>query len=266
MNQLLPSESEILELTIYTSIAFLFMAGILILFFYFSRKKINKIELLSKNAEIMHQKELLKSVIKTQEAERKRIAQDLHDDISSKLNIISLNTHLLLSENLSETEKSEIKNTIITYTKLVIEDSRRIAHDLLPPVLQNFGLNAGIEEFCSELSKQNNIKIEYSNQINFDTIDTDKQLHVFRIVQELINNSITHGKATEIILFFIAKKEIITLNYTDNGKGFTPNEKKIKLGMGTKNIQSRVNFLNGNLKVVSEINFGVSYTIEFKLQ
>lgn len=265
MNPARVSEHEILVLTIYTCMAFLLMAGILILFFYFSRKKIGKIELLSKNAEILHQKELVNSILKTQEAERKRIAQDLHDDISSKLNIISLNTHLLLTENLNKTERKDIKNTIISYTKLVIEDSRRIAHDLLPPVLQNFGLHAGIEELCSELSKRNDINIQYSNQIIFDAVDSDKQLHVFRIVQELINNSIVHGKASLIFLNFEEKNQTTTLNFSDNGKGFTPNDTKIKLGMGTKNIESRVNFLNGNLKVTSEINKGVSYIINFKL-
>ena len=258
-------ESDILYLAAYSAIAFFVLFCLLVFFFYFSLKKINKIEILQKNNEIKYQKDIVKSIINTQEAERKRIAQDLHDDISSKLNIISLNTHLLLTENLSEIEKKDIKNTIVSYTKLVIEDSRRIADDLLPPVLQNFGLDAGIEELCTELSKQNNISIQYSNKIIFDAVDSDKQLHVFRIVQELINNSIVHGKATLLVLNFEEKNETITLNFSDNGKGFTPNDKKIKLGMGTKNIESRVNFLDGNLKVTSEINMGVSYIINFKI-
>ncbi|WP_242400773.1 histidine kinase [Flavobacterium indicum] len=74
----------------------------LILFFYFSRKKIVKVEVEKKSLEVEYQKSILQSIIATQEEERKRIAQDLHDDISSKLNIVSLNTHLLRTPNLSE--------------------------------------------------------------------------------------------------------------------------------------------------------------------
>jgi signal transduction histidine kinase len=97
---------------------------VLILFFYFSRKKIVQIEVDKKNLEIDHQKELLNSVLITQEEERKRIAQDLHDDISSKLNVVSLNSHLLKTPNLNETEQLEITNNIIELTQKALENSR----------------------------------------------------------------------------------------------------------------------------------------------
>ncbi len=109
-------ESEIIEIIVYSFIAFLLMGLVLILFFYFSRKKIIQKEFEKKDLEIQYQKELLSSVIITQEEERKRIAQDLHDDISSKLNIVSLNSHLLTTPNLTETEVVEITNNIINLT------------------------------------------------------------------------------------------------------------------------------------------------------
>ena len=263
MNVNFISENDILYITIYTGVAFLLLVGILILFFYYSVKKINKIEILQKNQEIQHQKELVNSILKTQEAERKRIAQDLHDDISSKLNIISLNANLLQTENVSENEKANITNTILTYTKLVIEDSRRIAHDLLPPVFQNFGLHAAISELCDELNRKGEFNIEYYNDCSFENLNETKQLHIFRIVQELVNNSIVHGKAKNIYLFFFKTNEKIILDFVDNGIGFNPNIQKTRLGIGTRNIESRVNFLEGTLKVTSEQNLGVKYIIEF---
>jgi signal transduction histidine kinase len=256
-------ENQILELTIYTCLAFLLMALILILFFYFSRKKIIQIEVENKNLEISYQKELANAIIITQEAERKRIAQNLHDDISSKLNVISINTHLLKNEDLSESEKMEITDTIINYTKLVSDDSRRIAHDLLPPVLQNFGLDAGINEMCSDLSQLKSLNISYKSQIEFDIQDNDKHLHLFRILQELVTNSIKHGDSKNISISFTQDKYNKILNYSDDGIGFDVLSIKNKKGLGMKNIESRINFLGADLKIESELNKGSVFTIIF---
>ena len=115
----LANEKEIVAIIFYTSGFFIIMAVILVLFFYFSRKKIIQKELEKKDLEIQYQKELLSAVIITQEEERKRIAQDLHDDISSKLNIVSLNSHLLSTPNLTNNEVIEITNTIINLTSFL---------------------------------------------------------------------------------------------------------------------------------------------------
>jgi signal transduction histidine kinase len=98
----LANEKEIVEIIFYLCF-FIVIAVTLVIFFYFSRKKIIQKELEKKDLEIQYQKELY-AVIITQEEERKRIAQDLHDDISSKLNIVSLNSYLLTAPNLTENE------------------------------------------------------------------------------------------------------------------------------------------------------------------
>ena len=156
-------ESEIIEIIVYSFIAFLLMGLVLILFFYFSRKKIIQKELEKKDLEIQYQKELLSAVIITQEEERKRIAQDLHDDISSKLNIVALNSHLLTTPNLSQNEIHEIIANIINLTGKALDNSRKIAHGLLPPVLEKFGLHAGVEELCLEFSSSQAVKVNYEN-------------------------------------------------------------------------------------------------------
>jgi two-component system, NarL family, sensor kinase len=266
MNPNTLKDDQIIELTIYTCLAFLLLASILITFFYFSRKKIVKIELDSKNFEIFNQKELANAVLLMQEEERKRIAQNLHDDISSKLNIISINTHLLQNEDITETERIEITNTIINYTKLVSDDSRRIAHDLLPPILQNFGLHAGIEELCNELSNSKSLNIEYENQVQFDNTFNNKHLHVFRILQELINNSIKHGKAKNISIKFTKNtNKTTTLNYNDDGIGFDPENLKSQKGLGMKNIESRINFLDATMTYNSKKNQYSNFIIDFEL-
>ena len=254
---------QIIKAFLFILFAFFSVFLTLVLFFYFSRKKIVKIAVEKKNQELHYQKEILQSVIQTQEEERMRIAQDLHDDISSKLNIVSLNTHLLKTPNLSEAEFAEITNNIVSLTKKALENSRRIAHDLLPPVFEKFGLHAAIEELVLEFSTAKNVQINYENELDFSALEVNKQLHIFRILQELLNNSIRHGKATHISITFVSKNHQNTCIYTDNGVGFNTNSENKKRGIGMQNIESRVNFLGGNINVQSEINKGVQIEFNF---
>ena len=257
------TEKEIVLVILYTSFFFIILAVVLIVFFYFSRKKIIQKEIEKKDAEIFHQKELLKTVIETQEAERKRIAQDLHDDISSKLNVVSLNSHLLKTPNLNETEQFEITNNIIELTQKALENSRRIAHDLLPPVLEKFGLHAGIEELVEEFNSTKTVKVSYKNQIDFESYPIEKHLHIFRILQELLNNSLRHGKATEISILFANFDNRKTCTYIDNGLGFDSSSEENQKGLGMKNIESRINFLGGDFNFTSKPNEGVKMVFNF---
>lgn len=257
------NDSELIRVIIYTFNAFIIMALVLILFFYYSRKKIIRQEVEKRVLEMSHQKEILHSVILTQESERKRIAQDLHDDISSKLNVISLNSHLLKTDNITASELHEIADGITNLTNNALESSRRIAHDLLPPVLEKFGLHAGIEEMVSEFNNSKAVAIDYDNQLYFDINDIDWQLHIFRIIQELLNNSMRHGKASKISIVFKKSDDSNQCVYTDNGMGFDPKVAFKNKGLGMKNIESRVDFLNGTLEIDSIINHGTTVTFTF---
>ena len=254
---------QIIKAFLFILFAFFSVFLTLVLFFYFSRKKIVKIAVEKKNQEIHYQKEILQSVIQTQEEERMRIAQDLHDDISSKLNIVSLNTHLLKTPNLSKAEYAEITDNIVSLTAKALENSRRIAHDLLPPVFEKFGLHAAIEELVLEFSSAKNVKINYENELDFSTLEVNKQLHIFRILQELLNNSMRHGKATIISITFVSKNQQNSCFYIDNGIGFKASLGNQKRGIGMQNIESRVNFLGGKINVQSEINKGVQIEFNF---
>ncbi|MEZ7507149.1 sensor histidine kinase [Flavobacterium sp. Arc2] len=256
-------EREIVSIILYTSIFFIILAVVLIMFFYYSRKKIIQKEFEKKDLEILHQKEQLRAVIITQEEERKRIAQDLHDDISSKLNIVSLNSHLLKTPNLTDKETLEITGNIIELTAKALENTRRIAHDLLPPVLDKFGLHAGVEELCSEFNSSQAVEVNYQNNLVFDEVDKERHLHVFRILQELMNNSLRHGKASKISISFEENEKGQCCRYTDNGVGFDLSDKKNQNGLGMKNIESRVDFLNATLMVDSSIGKGFTALLNF---
>jgi len=263
MNANVIPEKELVAIILYTSLFFIILAVVLIVFFYFSRKKIIQKELEKKDLILQYQKEQLYAIIITQEEERKRIAQDLHDDISSKLNIVSLNSHILSSPGLTETEIKEITENIINLTSKALENSRKIAHNLLPPVFEKFGLHAGIQELCEEFESSKTIKVHYKNEINFEERELDRHLHVFRILQELMNNSLRHGKASEIWINFKIEDEIKTCHYKDNGIGFDETNAENQKGMGMKNIDSRISFLDGAIQINSQINNGVLVVFTF---
>jgi signal transduction histidine kinase len=208
-------------------------------------------------------KNQLSATVRTLEMDRKRIAQDLHDDLGSKLNVISLNCHLLKIPNLSPKDIEEITKNIIEYTSKALKSSRRLTHSLLPPVLEKFGLHAGIEELCTEFTDTNGVEIEYVNNAKFDFKDNEEHIHVFRIIQELLANSIQHGKATSISIFFNETDKGKNCNYSDNGVGFDLDQLKDHKGLGMKNVSGRVAILGGELTIESRINEGISVFFNF---
>lgn len=253
------------NIILYAVFLMLFMSIILLLFFYFSKKKIIQKDLEKKDLEIQYQRDLLQATLVVQEEERQRIARDLHDDISSKLNVVSLNSHMLNTPDLTESEVTEITDNIINLVGKALENSRKIAHDLLPPVLEKFGLDAALRELSDDYTNTKVTTIHYNSESALKRLDQIQQLHIFRIIKELINNSIRHGKATAININFKDEEgsNIGSCIYNDNGIGFENKNDKIIRGLGMKNIESRIYFLKGTHTIASEINKGTTITFNF---
>jgi signal transduction histidine kinase len=215
------------------------------------------------NLDIFQKNKQLSAVIRTLESDRKRIAQDLHDDICSKLNVISLNCHLLKIPNLPPKDIEEITKNIIEYTSKALNSSKKMTHSLLPPVLDKFGLHAGMEELCAQLIDDGAVGIQYENNLKFDFKENENHIHVFRILQELFANSIEHGKATSISVFFEMIDGKRTCKYSDNGIGFDLNQLQNHKGLGMKNVVSRVAILEGSISIESQMNNGISVIFNF---
>lgn len=254
------SQGQIIAALIYGLIFLVLLTTGLVLFFYFSRRKIIQKELEKAALKLENQQKILQTSIDIQETERKRIAQDLHDAISSKLNIISLSTNVLLVDKTINKKQRKTLEQILEITTGTLESSRKIAHDLLPPILDKFGLKAALEELFEEYTTNTNIDIE-SNIEELSKLSKTNQLHVFRILQELINNSIRHGEANELVIYMEQNATSFVLRYQDNGKGFTVKDVKEKPGIGLQNIKSRVKILNGKLKIESTPNSGSQFII-----
>ena len=254
-------DNKIVTIIIIGVLLMVLVSVALLLFFFLSRKTIIEKQIENKELEITHQKKLIQATIIAQEEERERISQDLHDDVSSKLNVIHLYANLLLEGNLSTDEYASVNEQIIEATNKTLESARKIAHNLLPPILDKFGLKSAIEELTDSFN--NSKKITISSDINLSKthLSSDTELHLFRITQELINNSIRHGEAEKCKISIYIVEGKLNFNYTDNGIGFNNDDIKNKKGIGLKNIESRVAILNGKLSTKSALNKGIQVSI-----
>ena len=253
-------ESKLVLVLIFAVIFLLIIIIGVIFFFFLSRRKIIQKEKEKADLRIANQEKILQTSIAVQETERKRIAQDLHDAISSKLNVVSLTTNVLLSDNqINEKQKNTLEQ-ILDITSTTLESSRQIAHDLLPPILDKFGLKAALEELFEDFSK--NTTIEIAHNIEELKLSETNQLHLFRIAQELINNSIRHGMANKIEVNLLSKNKGFKFNYSDNGGGFNVSEVNKNAGIGLQNIKSRVKILDADLNIDSVINQGSRFVIQ----
>lgn len=236
-------QASIITVLVYSIIFITLLMVLLMLFFHYSRKRIIGVHLENIKLELSQQKLIHQATIATQEEERKRIAQDLHDEISSKLNVVSLTTNLLLEDTTITPEQKKSLVHILKITTTTLESSRKIAHDLLPPVLEKFGLNVALEELFEDYIKTEKLQILYEIADNH-MLSPNHQLHLFRIAQELLNNSVKHGKATQIIFRLNFPESKTHLYFDDNGCGFDTHNLDNKTGLGLQNIFSRASILN----------------------
>lgn len=261
MKDLLSNEYQILTLLLIGIGILAIMGMAIVVFFYFSRKKITDTEMEKATILINHQKEIIQSSLIIQEEERMRIAQDLHDAISSKLNIVSLNANFLTEERITVADANKFGKSILKITNTVLESSRKIAHDLLPPTLEKFGLQAALEELCDEVAESGAFTLEMALKSIDGLLTPEEELHLFRVVQELFSNSIKYANATNITLLLSNSENVVSLQYKDNGKGFNVSEARTKKGLGLSGIENRASILNAQLLIDSSPGNGISVLV-----
>lgn len=230
-----------------------------VLFATYSQKKLLR-------KQMQHQEQLLHSNILTQEEERKRIARDLHDEIGSKLNVILLNIYRLKEVAMKSTDVSEITDEVETVIHKTIDSTRRISHELLPPTLEEFGLVEAIHEFQYTINQLGTVKMTFDlDDEPLNIKDKLVELNFFRVLQELTNNSIRHGQATEISVDLRSEKGVLKFNYTDNGMGFEMANVENKKGLGMKNIESRLKMVKADYSYKTEPGEGLKMFIKLRL-
>ncbi|MBI1224283.1 MAG: sensor histidine kinase [Bacteroidetes bacterium] len=234
----------------------LLLALAFVLFFYFSQRKFQTEQAKAQEEKLRHQEQLLYSTIETQENERQRIAKDLHDVIGSKLNIINLGLHRLKAAD--ETTAKELFGLLND----TIASTRQISHDLLPPILEKFGLKEAIVELCESCRQTASLHISLETK-QTDARPTDKlvELNLFRVLRELISNSIKHGEPENIHILFHQNQQNIKLEYREDGKGFDQHDENHKPGLGMQNIESRLKMIGADYDLKSSKGKGMEMNI-----
>ncbi len=222
----------------------------LIIFLVFHQRKMLNYQLQLKALEEEQQKILLDASIRWQEEERQRIAADLHDDAGPLL----ATARLYLNENLLKQDMSTQLQSIYN-AKQIIDDTiqliRNISHSLMPPTLKNFGLESAINDLFQKISGTGAINASSRFHDYRQRLVPEQELLVFRVVQELINNILKHSNSSFMHITQNISEGRFFLRLHHDGRGITQDDfekmNKSSLGLGLKNIQSRMKVLQGNI-------------------
>jgi PAS domain S-box-containing protein len=212
--------------------------------------------------QIKAENRIIRAIIDTQEKERQRLAKDFHDSFIQQLSGIKF--HISSTAYLAKSEK--LKTILIRSNEALtdaIVELRNICFNLMPNTLEEFGLVKAIQEFCSHFLYNKKTKFVIEQNCKLPDLPSEIKIDLYRIIQEFINNSIKHGEANEIRIYFNYHKKNMKIILSDNGKGFDP--KQCRKGMGLRNVKSRVKSHNGTVSIVSNISKGTCYTISIPL-
>jgi len=210
------------------------------------------------------EKRLLETIINTEEKERERFAGNLHDEVGPLLSSLKMYVSLI-NENTDKEKITYILDQINTLIREAIQTVREISNDLSPHVLNNYGFIAAINSYIS--IKKDFIKIDFKHNIGTKRYTSNIETILYRIVKELINNTIKHADAKKINISIIEKNNSINLDYKDDGKGFEfKNDMELKPGsIGIINIISRIKTINGKYTLKTSKERGFNFTLSVPL-
>jgi signal transduction histidine kinase len=229
----------------------------LVAFIILHQKRVQRFHQTLQQMEIEQQKMMLNASIKMQEEERQRLAADLHDDAGPLL----ATARLYLNENLLNQDKVNQLQSIYQ-ARQIIDDTiqliRNISHDLMPPTLKNFGLESAINDLFQKISGSGSLNASQRFHDYKDRLKPEKELLVFRIVQELINNILKHSNSTFIHLTQNVHGDKFYLRLHHDGRGIVQADfeklNKSNIGLGLKNISSRIRLLQGEILFEKDIS------------
>lgn len=229
----------------------------LILFIIFHQRKVIRYQGTLQRMEQDQQRMLLNASIRLQEEERQRLAADLHDDAGPLL----ATARLYLNENLVNMDKASQLQSIYN-AKQIIDDTiqliRNISHSLMPPTLKNFGLESAVNDLFQKISGSGSLNASCRFHDYKERLKTEDELILFRVLQELVNNILKHSNASFIHVTQNINGDRFFLRLHHDGRGLTQSDfeklNKSPVGLGLKNIQSRLKLLSGNIYFEKDVS------------
>lgn len=207
---------------------------------------------------------VLSAVIKTEEQERQRFAKELHDGLGPLLSVVKMLVSGFEVKN-SAAVNEKIKQNLKQAVDEAIISVRDISANISPHILNNFGLKEAVGSFIKKLRPAEGIDIKFLSNLDNRRFSYNVEVIMYRVICELINNTLCHAEANNIRISLQLEKDVLYLDYSDNGIGFDVDRETTRHGMGLNNMQYRLRSGNGDLKIESERGKGMQAKAFLKL-
>jgi signal transduction histidine kinase len=239
----------------YTTIVIGLLIAIIIVFFIISIVRYHR-------RYIRLQRERIFAEITIQENERRRIATDLHDSLGPLLSSVKLQIN---SISITDANDQQIINNAGKHLDGIIASIREISYNLLPNTLQRKGLSDAIREFIGHINSKHVLNIRFY-QMKEISIPPEKEIHLFRMIQEIVQNTLKHAQAKDLQIALGEENRNVLILTKDDGIGFDiERARKETMGLGLKSIESRAEILQGSINMESIPGHGTNYFVKIPL-
>ncbi len=209
------------------------------------------------------EKEILNSLIEGEERERKRIAKELHDGLGQYLSASNMNFEAVKNslDELSD-KKREKFYTGLNLLQHAIDETRTIAHNLMPTAIEDYGLKLAIQALIDHLDRASDINFSFAYDLSGSALNQQAQINLYRVIQEALSNAIKYADCTKVSVQLYKHEQIISCMIEDNGIGATIDATAESQGMGIRSMKTRVNALSGTIEFNSKPSSGMTILIE----
>lgn len=196
--------------------------------------------------------------IKAQELERQRFAQELHDGVGANLALLQMYLHSIGDPKIVP---EELRHRSINLLKDSIEEIRRLIHDMHPRSLSQYGLVGTVDEMTKRINDSQQLTVCFEGQQAGPKLPENVEMNLFRVVQELLQNTLKHAHATDVWLSILCESDTLFLRYRDNGCGVDRALLNKKNGNGLVNMRQRIELLKGTYQLAFTENAGTTVEI-----
>ena len=206
------------------------------------------------------------NLLTAQEDERRRVARELHDDVTQRLAFLSIELGKLGSEIPDSLEETRTRvRALQDQTLRVSNEVRRVSRGLHPSIITDFGLGVALEDFCAEFEKAQGIQVQFEGLVEDSELDAIGATCLYRIAQESMRNAAIHGHASEVRVELTVGGGSMQLRVKDNGVGFPAEGGRSKTGLGVISMRERIRLVNGTLTLSSQAGQGTEITASVPL-
>lgn len=206
------------------------------------------------------------AVLKGEEQERARMAKDLHDGLGGMLSGVKFSLNTMRGNLVMTADNAQAFERSLDMLDSSIGEMRRIAHNMLPEALIKYGLDTALHGLCRDISASGVLQVRYQSMgLEGLELEQGKAITIYRIIQELLNNTLKHAQAHQAIVQLSRAENQLSITVEDDGIGFDRALLKSTKGMGWANIENRVDFLQGKLDIDTGPGRGTSSLIEIPL-